>query len=216
MGRLHRLPPTAVLAALMPEGRGSLEAVGALVAGLVPSGWAPHPGVRVVALDYASGSRTVFGDALAPPADLATAVMASCAIPGWYTPVTIGGRRYVDGGAWSATSADVLAGLGLDEVFVLAPMVSFAVDRPASLLERAERRWRAQVTRRCLREVEKLHRLGTEVTVLGPGPEDLERMGSNLMAAQRRRDVLETSLRTSVAALVDPAPLAQRHYPEAG
>ena len=124
-----------------------------------------------------------------------------------------------------------LAGLELEEVFVLAPTVSFAVDRPASLLERAERRWRVQVTRRCLREVEKLHRLGTEVTVLGPGPEDLVAMGSNLMAAQRRREVLETSLRTSVAALVDPEPLTQpspeesagqpgpagpRHYPEAG
>ncbi len=220
IGRLHRMPPTAVLAALLPEGRGSLEAVGALVAGLVPSGWAPHPGVRVVALDSAAGRRTVFGDPLAPPADLAEAVMASCAIPGWYAPVTIGGRRYVDGGAWSATRADVLAGLGLEEVFVLAPMVSFALDRPASLLERAERRWRVQVTRRCLREVEKLHRRGTEVTVLGPGPEDLARMGSNLMAPERRRDVLETSLRTSVAALVDPEPLAQlparHHYPEAG
>ena len=231
MSRLHRLPPTAVLAALLPEGRGSLEAIGALVAGVVPTGWAPHPGVRVVALDYLSGRRAVFGDPAAPPADLPAAVMASCAIPGWYTPVTIGGRRYVDGGAWSATSADLLAGRGLAEVFVLAPTVSFALDRPASLLERAERRWRAQVTRRCLREVEKLHRLGTEVTVLGPGPEDLAAMGSNLMAAPRRREVLETSLRTSVAALVDPEPLAQlapdpsagppgsagpRHYPEAG
>jgi NTE family protein len=102
-------------------------------------------------------------------------------------------------------------------------MVSFALDRPASLLERAERRWRLQVTRRCLREGEKVHRLGTEVTVLGPGPEDLAQMGSNLMAAQRRRDVLETSLRTSAAALADPEPLATlggaiaaHPYPEAG
>jgi NTE family protein len=220
MSRLRRMPPTAVLAALLPEGRGSLEAVGALVAGLVPSGWAPHPGLRVVALDYLAGRRTAFGDPAAPPADLPAAVMASCAIPGWYTPVTIGGRRYVDGGAWSVTSADLLAGLGLEEVFVLAPMVSFALDRPASLLDRAERRWRVQVTRRCLREVQKLHALGTEVTVLGPGPEDLATMGSNLMAVQRRRDVLETSLRTSVAALVDPELLTRsagpHHYPEAG
>jgi NTE family protein len=207
--RLHRLPPTAVLAALLPEGRGSIGSVGALVAGLVPGGWSPHPGVRIVALDYDTGHRTVFGDGSAPDADLADAVMASCAIPGWYTPVTIGTHRYVDGGAWSATSADLLAGRGLDEVFVLAPMVSFAVDRPASLLARAERRWRGQVTRRCLREVAKVHRGGTEVTVLGPGPEDLAAMGSNLMSADRRRQVLETSLRTSLAALADPAPLAR-------
>jgi hypothetical protein len=32
-------------------------------------------------------------------------------------------------------------------------------------------------------------------------------MGSNLMAAERRRQVLETSLRTSVAALRDPGPI---------
>jgi NTE family protein len=204
MARLHRLPPTAVLAALMPEGRGTLEAVGALVAGLVPSGWAPHPGVRVVALDYLAGSRTVFGEPLAPPADLAAAVMASCAIPGWYAPVTIGGRRYVDGGAWSATSADVLAGRGLDEVFVLAPMVSFAVDRPVHWRARAERQWRARVTRRCLREVARVHRSGTAVTVVGPGPEDLEAIGANLMAVDRRRHVLETALRTASLALADP------------
>jgi predicted acylesterase/phospholipase RssA len=207
VGRWHRMPPTAVLAGLLPEGRGSLAAVGALVAGLVPSGWALHAGVRVVALDYDSGHRIVFGDPRYPAVDLADAVMASCAIPGWYSPVTIGGHRYVDGGAWSATSADLLAGLGLDEVFVLAPMVSFALDRPASLLARAERRWRLQVTRRCLREIAKVHAGGAEVTAIGPGPEDLAAMGSNLMAAQRRRDVLQTSLRTSAAALVDPEPL---------
>ncbi|MGZ4602848.1 MAG: patatin-like phospholipase family protein [Kineosporiaceae bacterium] len=209
VARWHRMPPTAVLAGLLPEGRGSLAAVGALVAGLVPHGWAPRPGVRVVALDYDSGHRVVFGDSRYPEVDLADAVMASCAIPGWYAPVTIAGRRYIDGGAWSATSADLLAGYGLEEVFVLAPMVSFAVDRPASLLARAERRWRLQVTRRCLKEVAKVHRSGSEVTVLGPGPEDLEAMGSNLMAAERRHDVLQTSLRTSVAALTDPKPLDQ-------
>jgi NTE family protein len=208
VGRWHRMPPTAVLAGLLPEGRGSLAAIGALIGGLVPQGWAPHAGVRVVALDFDSGHRVVFGSPRFPPADLADAVMASCAIPGWYAPVTIGGRRYVDGGAWSATSADLLAGLGLDEVFVLAPMVSFAFDRPASLLARAERRWRLQVTRRCLREVSKVHAGGTEVTVLGPGPDDLTAMGSNLMAPERRRDVLQTSLRTSRAALLDPEPLS--------
>jgi NTE family protein len=220
VSRWHRMPPTAVLAGLLPEGRGSLAAVGTLVAGLVPHGWAPHPGVRVVALDYETGRRVVFGSEGAPSVDLADAVMASCAIPGWYAPVTVGAHRYVDGGAWSATSTDLTAGLGLDEVFVLAPMVSFAFDRPASLLARAERRWRAQVTRRCLREVAKVHASGTEVTVLGPGPEDLAAMGSNLMAGERRQEVLRTSLRTSVAALRDPQPLTKQaarvEFDEAG
>jgi NTE family protein len=209
--RLRQLPPTAVLAALLPEGRGSLSALGRLVRELVPQGWAPHPGVRVVAMDYESGRRTAFGSAAAPAVELADAVMASCAIPGWYTPVVIGGRRYVDGGACSATNLDLLTGLGLDEVFVLAPMVSFTQDHPASWLVRAERRWRLRVTRRCLREVAKVHRSGTEVTVLGPGAEDLGVMGSNLMAFDRRLQVLQTSLVTSTRALADPEPL--HHLP---
>ncbi len=138
--------------------------------------------------------------------------MASCAIPGWYQPVTIGGRRYVDGGACSATNVDLAAGLGLDEVVVLAPMVSFAVDNPSHWRAKAERQWRARVTRRCLREVAKVHAGGTDVTVIGPSPEDLEAIGANLMAVDRRHRVLQTSLETSARALGDPERL--HHLPD--
>ena len=40
-----------------------------------------------------------FGRAGAPTAELAQAVMASCAIPGWYQRVVMGHRRFIDGGA---------------------------------------------------------------------------------------------------------------------
>lgn len=225
--RLRRLPPTAVLAALLPEGRGSLETVGRLVStvnpasvnpdgvipdgvhpdGVHPGGWSRHPGLRIVAMDFDAGRRVAFGDSQAPQATLPDAVMASCAIPGWYSPVVIDGVRYVDGGACSGTNVDLLAGLGLDEVYVLAPMVSFWLDMPDHWRARMERRWRQRVARRCIREVAKVHAGGTEVTVLGPGPRDLEAIGSNLMDVQRRRHVLETSLQTSIAALEDPEPL---------
>jgi NTE family protein len=82
------------------------------------------------------------------------------------------------------------------------------MDAPEALLSRLERQWRVRVTRRCLHEVAKVHAGGTEVTVLGPGPEDLEKIGGNLMDVARRRAVLETSLRTSAEALADPRPLA--------
>ncbi len=42
---------------------------------------------------------------------------------------------------------------------------------------------------------------GAGVTVLTPGPEDLTAIGANLMAPRRRPQLLETSLRTSAAAL---------------
>ena len=202
----RRMPPLAVLSGLAPRGRGSLEAVTALVASAVElagadSGWAPHPATWIVAMDYETGRRVPFGRPGAPPATLAEAVTASCSIPGWYPPVSIGGRRYVDGGALSPTSLDLVAGRGLDEVIVLAPMVSFEFDEPTTVVGRLERRFRRAMTRRVLHEAGKVRRQGTSVTILGPGREDLQAIGVNLMDPRRRITVLETSLRTSAEAL---------------
>ncbi len=211
--RLRQLPPTSVLSALMPEGRGSLEMVGRLVQavqdeiGAPVGGWSMHPGVRVVAMDFESGRRVVFGDPVSPPASLADAVMASCAVPGWYSPMTIHGVRYIDGGASSSTNIDVAADCDLDQIFVLAPTVSFSTDNPRSGPARMERAWRERVTRRALREVAKVHATGTDVTVLGPGPEDLAAIGFNLMDVTRRRRVLDMSMQTTRAALEDPEEL---------
>ena len=165
--------------------------------------WSEHRGVWVVAMDYETGKRVVFGRPGAPVAPLADAVMASCAIPGWFSPVHINKRVYVDGGAISATSVDVLAHAGLDEVFVVAPMVSFTMDHPRSVAARLERRWREQVTSACRKEAAILRAAGTHVTIVGPGADDLEAIGANLMDASRRRHVLETSLNTSAAAWRD-------------
>ena len=70
-----------------------------------------------------------------------------------------------------------------------------------------ERRWRSRVTRRCLHEVALLHRGGTDVTVIGPGPRDLEAFGANLMDVGRREVVLRTALETTPPALRDAAVL---------
>jgi NTE family protein len=207
----RRLPPLAILSGLAPQGRGQLDAVGALIEVAVEAAhaeagstgdrdWATHDATWIVTMDYDTGRRVPFGRAGAPRAPLRDVVMASCAIPGWYAPVTIDGRRYVDGGTCSPTSLDLLAGRGLDEVVVLAPMVSFEMDEPGSLVGRVERRFRRAMTKRVLREAAKVRRHGTAVTILGPGREDLEAIGINLMDPRRRLRVLDTSLRTSAAA----------------
>lgn len=214
--QLHQLPPTAVLSAFLPEGLGNLNAVGALISHVVPDGWVDRDGVTLVALDYDTGKRVPFGLPGVEPATLTEAVMASCAIPGWYQPVRIGDHRFIDGGAWSSTNLDLLAGHGLDEVYVLAPQASFDNDAPTQWATRLERQWRNRVTRRVLREAAIVHRHGTEVTILGPGREDLEAMGGNLMDLSRRPAVIETSLRTSTVALRDPDPLPARHRIEEG
>lgn len=198
----RRVTPLAALSAVAPRGRASLEPVGQIVGDVAgDSEWTPHPHTWVVAMDYATGRRVSFGREGAPEAPLPQAVMASCAIPGWYAPVMIGGRRYVDGGACSSTSLDLLAGLGLDEIFVVAPMASFAYDRPRSVAGQFERRFRRGVTGRLRREAEKVQQGGTDVVMLGPGPADLVAIGPNLMDPRRRERVLQTSLRTSVESL---------------
>ena len=90
----------------------------------MPSGWGPHPGLWIVACDYATGRRVAFGRTGSPPAELADAVAASCAIPGFYRPVEIAGRRYVDGGMYSASNLDLLRAEELDLVICLNPTSS--------------------------------------------------------------------------------------------
>jgi len=204
----RKVTPLTALASITPQGRGSLDPVRGLVEAVCPRGsWSPHPNTWIVAMDYDSGKRVAFGREGAPPAGLSDAVTASCAIPGWYAPVTIGGRRYVDGGACSPTSLDLVIPLDLDEVYVLSPMTSFDYDKPASRVARLERQFRRSVTKRLIREAVKVRQHGTAVVMLGPGAEDLEAIGANLMDARRRTAVLDTSLRTSAEVL-------HRHYGE--
>jgi NTE family protein len=197
-----RVTPMAALAAVLPQGRGTLEPVGQLVDGVCPPGaWAPHPQTWIISMDYDTGRRVPFGRDTSPPAALRDAVMSSCAIPGWYAPVHIGGRRYVDGGACSPTSVDVVQARDLDEVVVLSPMSALDYDTPSSVAGRIERRFRRLVTRRLLSEVKKVAATGTTVTLLHPGAEDLDAIGVNMMDPKRRAKVLQTSLRTSAASL---------------
>ncbi len=205
--RPRHYPPLAALSSVLPRGRGSLAPLGRTIEQVVPRGaWAAHPATWLVAMDYDNGDRVTFGSPGAPPAGLSAAVMASCAIPGWYSAVEIGSRRYVDGGTVSATSLDLLAGRGLDEAVVLAPMASYELDEPRTTWGRLERRLRRATAKRLLREASAVRASGTRVTILAPGREDLEAIGVNLMDPRRRELVLATSLRTTAAALADRPP----------
>ena len=187
------LPATAVLSAVLPSGARSLERIGHLVDAAVPHGhWPGH--LWICAMDFTTGRLTVFGREGSPPATVPEAVMASCAIPGWFQPVVIDGVPYVDGGAISATNVDLLAGRGLDEVIVVAPMASLESDHPRAVGTRMERRWRVEVTRACLAEAAVLEAEGTRVTLMAPGAQELAAIGANLMDVTRRRNVLEVSL----------------------
>ena len=189
--------PIAALSALVPEGNGSLGPISSLIEQVAPAEWPRQPRTWIVAMDYESGRRTAFGSPGAPDAKLSEAVRASCSIPGWYSPVTIGGRRYVDGGTRSSTSADLLAQLHLDEVYVLAPMSAMSWDKPSQLSWRLERRLRVAIRHQISREVAKLRADGTRVISLAPSATDLAAIGINMMDPKRRESVFDTALKTT-------------------
>jgi NTE family protein len=155
-------------------------------------------GLWAVAADYASGKRVAFGRDGAPSAAIADAVAASCAIPGFYHPVRVAGRRYVDGGICSTSNLDLLCDARLDLVLCLNPMSSFAAMTGGSPADRFAALMRAAAGRRLGHEAEKLRAAGTEVLVLQPGGEDCALMGMNLMSGARRVEVMHQA-RESVA-----------------
>jgi len=206
----HRVHPRVSATAWLPHGRGRHTALRAMVShlharhhGLPTPPWVDAP-TWIVAVDYDSGRRVVFGRGGAPAAPLPDAVVASCSVPGWYRPAEIGGRRYVDGGIRSLTSLGLMADAGVDEVYVLAPMASTVSDSPRRPHVRLARTVRVLATQSLLRDARRLHAGGIRVTVLTPGPEDLAPMGINPMDPRRRAAVLEASLRTSPASLARP------------
>ncbi|MBA3339904.1 MAG: patatin-like phospholipase family protein [Geodermatophilaceae bacterium] len=193
-----RIPPLAAMSGIMPRGQASLAPLERMLERLAEgsSDW-PERDSWIIAMDYATGDREVFGRLGSPKARLSQAVHASCSIPGWYRPVRIGRRSYVDGGALSSTSVDLLAGAGLGEVVVIAPMAARSYDRPSTTLAKLERRWRRSTTKRVLQEIATVQASGTYVRLLCPGPADLVAMGANLMDHRRRLAVLDTAMRTA-------------------
>ena len=112
LARPYRYSPAAILAGWLPQGLISSEPLKETIRRVAGDGWPPHPNLWIVACDHDTGRRVAFGRADAPPASLADAVAASCAIPGFYRPVEIAGRRYVDGGVASTSNLDMLAAEG--------------------------------------------------------------------------------------------------------
>jgi len=183
------------LAGLAPAGRTNPQFLSALVDDLVPDGtWVPHPAMWIVATDLATGERVAFGAPGRSKPAIGQAVRASWAVPGWYPPVTIEGRSYIDGGAASTASADLVTPLALDEVVVIAPMASGDGARVAGVTGAVEALMRRPMSRRLDREIGALRDAGTNVVRVHPGAYELAVMGPNFMNPRRRLPALEVAL----------------------
>jgi NTE family protein len=177
--------PGAVLAASAPRGRVSLRAFAARINWLFPERDWPQRPLWLPAVDLHEGRLAVFGRAGAPPTDVGTAVAASCAVPGWFTPVDVDGVPYVDGGARSLTNLDLLASEGLDLVVVSSPM---SISGAAGPRLRTGARWTLRL--RLGQEARKVRRRGTDVVAFPPPPPEGQGVGVNAMNPSRRREVV--------------------------
>lgn len=176
--------PASWAAALLPSGAISTEPISAGLDAFFGDRW-PQGRTWLCAVRLSDGRRVVFGRDGSPPARVGQAVAASCAIPGYFTPVVIGGSRYVDGGVRSMLNLPLVRDLDLDAVVVSAPMAS-ASRWPTATLD-APLRWvlRAQLEG----EAAPLRRRGIPVLALLPTHQVALAMGVNAMDARRRQTV---------------------------
>ncbi|MCU1392294.1 MAG: putative esterase of the alpha-beta hydrolase superfamily [Ilumatobacteraceae bacterium] len=174
--------PWTLLAGLLPEGSVSTEFISSGIAGIHPGPWPDEP-LWICTVRQGDGRRVVFGrhDRTGPLADV---VAASCAIPGFFSPVTVDGDAYVDGGLHSPTNADLLAdkALGLDLVLVSSPM-SASGSRLRMGRGHPVRRWSGALLDA---EVLRLRRRGIPAVAFQPTEADVAMMGSNAMDPTRR------------------------------
>jgi NTE family protein len=192
--RPWRFRPGIAAAALLPSGTRPVDP-GAARLGALFEGW-PDLAMWICAVSLGSGARVVFGrDAHASVGD---AVAASCAVPGYFEPVTVAGERFVDGGAWSLLNLDLLAGLGLDLVVVSAPLSTtdwVAID-PGNAL-------RVPARARQEREAAQVRRSGTRVLVFQPDAALRQVMGTGTMDVRKRSPVAVAARAYARSVLLD-------------
>jgi NTE family protein len=106
--------------------------------------------------------------------DLVDAVAASCAVPGVWPPVSIGGDRYVDGGVRSVHNVDYATAAA--EIVVIAPLgveSPFPWEKPLDVL------------------ADELREAGAKVTVLVPDEASVAAIGLNPLDPATRAPAAE-------------------------
>lgn len=160
------------LAARTPTGAARRAAIESR---LVSPQW-PKRQLRMSAVDTATGELRVFSNDSGVP--LVDAMAASCAVPGAWPPVSIEGRRWMDGGTHSP--ANVHLAEGYKRVVVLAP-----VGRGGGPLASAE----AQVGR--------LREMGARVALVTPSVAARKAFGRNPLDPTRREPSARAGLEQS-------------------
>lgn len=151
----------AALAASTSPASGMYDTVRTLLCGVAD--W-PARDLRIAAVDAVSGEVGVFGAGM--KAGLVDVVAASCAVPLIWPPVTLDGRRWIDGGSRSTSNIQLARGYG--RVLAVAPIPKAVGPHPSAQQQAAE-----------------LAAGGTAVFLVCPDRADRRAMGRDMTANAR-------------------------------
>jgi predicted acylesterase/phospholipase RssA len=170
----------------------------------------------VVAVELDTGAAVRFGSAGANRVPISKAVQASSALPGFYPPVEIGGRHYVDGALQRTLHASVALDEDIDLLIALNPLVPFDAalarergeEPPGSLVDGGLPRVLSQTIRAMLYS---RMRVGfgkydksydnSDLVLFQPDPDDALMFFTNVFSFASRRHLCEHAYRTTMADL---------------
>jgi NTE family protein len=144
----------------------------------------PTGNLVITAVDVDTGELATFDSGSG--VDLVDAVGASCAVPGVWPPVTINGRRLMDGGMRSPANADLAA--GYDRVVVVAPITRGLKPIPS-----------------VIDQVTELARSCQAVALLVPDAASVAAFGRNLLDPRTRAPSARAGYAQAAAAWADVA-----------
>lgn len=165
--RIRRIGKWALETPTVPESERR-----AVIARRLPSHCWPEAELQIVVVDAHSSEMIVFDRN--SQVHLVDAVTASCAVPGIWPPVTIHGRRYIDGGVRSAENADLAKGYARTLIF--SPM--------GTTLPRIG-------GNRLNEQIEILHNSGGKTCLVYPDANSRKAIGLNPLSLETRRPVAE-------------------------
>lgn len=156
-----------------------IQSLGRFLASQPEDAWPQRP-FACTAVDIETGAFQLWDNAAG--VGVARAVASSCSVPGVFPPITLKGRRYMDGGVRSATNADLAT--GYDVVAVVA--VRTDGGQQGALAEKMRARLEG--------ELDVLRAGGSKVILISPDAASQAAFGPNLLDPRRRPAAAQAGL----------------------
>lgn len=207
--------------------------------------WLDHPertddfrtlnrALRIVAVELDTGETTAFGAPGQDHVPISQAVQASCAVPGLYKPVKIGGVEYIDGGVRKTAHVSLALREKCGLVLVVNPIVPFRVVHKGNgraggngklgtlashgmpmILDQVFRVTLHSRMRYGMARYRREHP-AADILVFEPKPEDMPRFMSNIMRTSGRVRIAEYAYRTTMQLIDEDYPRLSRIFARHG